>query len=1264
MKKNMKHRVLAVSSAVLCVIAMTLSVTVLPGLAYANIAKNPLFAAVLAAAAENNMGQSKSGEGGGGKKKADGEAGKEVKGDKAKEVDKKEGNRAAKGEAGNDSERVDNKGSKGNSENPNVVGSVSNGNGNGNGTGDAAGNGAKSGKDANGENKKPNVPANAPKNKSKEKDKQADKNKGKNKNVKDKAKEKAKSQDRSAGGMEKLNLEQVKALPACVTVVNMTNSDGTIDTLSIEPPSGESKCAVSADAPTSNFDSIRDAMSNLGPNATVGVYNGDVYAYGHLSKNRVGLFSGEKIRYSYNIDKFDVSNVTDMSYLFKNSSLTDFSFLSNWDVSNVTNMESMFSGCAKRNYDDEGNLTGVTGLTDISPLSKWNVSNVRNMNKMFSAVITCSEKDYNAFKDTYASQMLISSLKPLENWNVSNVTSMIGMFEGCTEIKDFTGLEKWNTKNVISMNSMFRNCIHSVNSDVEGDTEQVVPITFKPLKNWNVSNVTDMRDMFALCDNIGSTEDLGNWNVSKVEHMDDMFAMCTGLNNINELANWNTKGKSSTRKLTSTFRMFYECNSIKSIEPLKDWNVGNVKNMHDMFNGCSKITSLQPLSGWSVGSVENMSGMFYGCSDLKSLSDLEKWNVGSVENMSDMFNGCSGLKNLSGLENWNVNNVKDMNDMFFACTTDDEPKTGLNDISALSSWANKVGKVTDMHGMFGGCAFLTNIKCLKDWKVDNVEDMHNMFNGCSGLSSLSDLAKWNVGKVTNMSGMFSDCGLLSSLTGLENWDVSKVTDMHEMFSHSNVADTDKLTDISALSCWNVGNVTDMHNMFSDCQSLTGDADLSKWDIKKVTNLSLMFSNAGADSGDKLVLDFSNKTFTKPSDSKSHFSVDSMFSGFKGTLIANGWSSSGFGKDDGDDPVAKHFAKGDIFSLDENDRSDNIVITNNGVILTAISEDETPLKKIAYYIPVKAKLMEPGDMPSCKCDDSSVPGGTTGGTTGGTAGDTTYTYYVPALYDSSTLERQQNEKSQYYAYRVVKNSFASKFRSAIDSQSGKEPSTEEPGGEEQPGGEEPDSGSRSAKLKSRVKELRSIKKSRSVRDVDDEDENPDEDPEPEPDEKQGNTYKIMFKKSSGDTCTWTELGEGENGAVPVGEPKSPLIFFTTMYYLETFVQPVPLPHTGGQSAVMFTFLSIGLFSMFAVAGAFGRHGWVASVLTNTALAGFAKIFGGGALDIASGAKHCFAHYVAHSVVSGFMLKTAVSAATGFFARFRGGGSTFCKHAKQL
>lgn len=122
MMSSRKHRILSTIGAVSCVVSMILSVTVLPAIAYANVTKNPLFVAAMAAAAENNRGQNKSGEGGS-KKGVQGEAGKgtgkEVKGDKAKGVDKKEGNRAAKGEAVKDNEVVDNKGSKGNGENPN-----------------------------------------------------------------------------------------------------------------------------------------------------------------------------------------------------------------------------------------------------------------------------------------------------------------------------------------------------------------------------------------------------------------------------------------------------------------------------------------------------------------------------------------------------------------------------------------------------------------------------------------------------------------------------------------------------------------------------------------------------------------------------------------------------------------------------------------------------------------------------------------------------------------------------------------------------------------------------------------------------------------------------------------------------------------------------------------------------------------------------------------------------------------------------------------
>lgn len=145
MKDSRKRRILSAIGAVSCVISMIVSVAVLPGVAYANVTRNPLFAAALAAVTENNNGQSKSGEGGAGKE-AKGGAGKENangakgetakkedKGDKKteevdKKGDKKENVGTAKGEAGKDSKEgnkvtgdkvTDNKGKKADSQNPN-----------------------------------------------------------------------------------------------------------------------------------------------------------------------------------------------------------------------------------------------------------------------------------------------------------------------------------------------------------------------------------------------------------------------------------------------------------------------------------------------------------------------------------------------------------------------------------------------------------------------------------------------------------------------------------------------------------------------------------------------------------------------------------------------------------------------------------------------------------------------------------------------------------------------------------------------------------------------------------------------------------------------------------------------------------------------------------------------------------------------------------------------------------------------------------------
>lgn len=96
-----------------------------------------------------------------------------------------------------------------------------------------------------------------------------------------------------------------------------------------------------------------------------------------------------------NLGDIDTSAITDMSWLFCESKRKDFSGIENWDVSNVTDMSYMFRGCKDFNQ----------------PLNNWDVSSVTNMSRMF---IGC--KNFN---------------QPLKNWDVSSVTDMSGMFYNC-----------------------------------------------------------------------------------------------------------------------------------------------------------------------------------------------------------------------------------------------------------------------------------------------------------------------------------------------------------------------------------------------------------------------------------------------------------------------------------------------------------------------------------------------------------------------------------------------------------------------------------------------------------------------------------------------------------------------------------------------------------------------------------------------------------------------------------------------------------------
>jgi surface protein len=96
-------------------------------------------------------------------------------------------------------------------------------------------------------------------------------------------------------------------------------------------------------------------------------------------------------RFNGDISKWDVSNVTDMTSMFYETSFNGD--ISNWDVSNVTNMKFMF-GESKFNND----------------ISSWDVSKVEDMSSMFE-------------KSTFN--------KNISNWNVDKVTIHSFMFDNC-----------------------------------------------------------------------------------------------------------------------------------------------------------------------------------------------------------------------------------------------------------------------------------------------------------------------------------------------------------------------------------------------------------------------------------------------------------------------------------------------------------------------------------------------------------------------------------------------------------------------------------------------------------------------------------------------------------------------------------------------------------------------------------------------------------------------------------------------------------------
>ena len=171
------------------------------------------------------------------------------------------------------------------------------------------------------------------------------------------------------------------------------------------------------------------------------------------------LFNG-KADFNQAIGNWDVSSVTKMSYMFKDSGFNQD--ISSWEVDSNQTMDYMF-------YRTPFN----------QDLSKWNVDSVRSMN------FTFRDSKFN---------------HDISQWNVTNVREMVGMFQNSPFNQN---INQWDMSSVQNLASMF--------SGTPFDQD---------LTNWDVKNVTNMSFLFR---NTTFNQDISDWNVSNVSKMTGMF---------------------------------------------------------------------------------------------------------------------------------------------------------------------------------------------------------------------------------------------------------------------------------------------------------------------------------------------------------------------------------------------------------------------------------------------------------------------------------------------------------------------------------------------------------------------------------------------------------------------------------------------------------------------------------------------------------------------------------------------------------------------
>ena len=304
------------------------------------------------------------------------------------------------------------------------------------------------------------------------------------------------------------------------------------------------------------YNSVRNSVKNVVIDESVKNYDG-------LTSTAYMFFYMNNAQNIKGAENLDVSNVTDMTYMFGNYGSNTIAFtevpdVSKWNTSKVENMTGVFYYYAKSSKD----------LAEVPDVSKWNTSNVTSMESLFN---------------TYGqSSAILNKVPNVSEWDTSKVTNMFKLFNSYAhDSKDLTevpDVKKWKTGSVTNMSFMFN--VYGYTSIKLNDVPNV--------RVWDTSKVENMKNMFS---GYGYTSEelmegpvVSDWDTTKVEQMEVVFK---------------DYGYNSTK--------------LKDVPDVSNWKTGNVTNMKQMFdnygNASTNISCVLDLSGWDLSKITGTNGV-------------------------------------------------------------------------------------------------------------------------------------------------------------------------------------------------------------------------------------------------------------------------------------------------------------------------------------------------------------------------------------------------------------------------------------------------------------------------------------------------------------------------------------------------------------------------------------------------------------------------------------------------------------------------------